>query len=359
MGCDAALAAAAARLASFGQLLREAPTDDFTRPARRCVRGALGNEPTRAYGCPAAGDDSRLTPVRTCQARLNSFCSALQALQFFCAKPPTRRARPPTLPGASYGLRGSLPLRPGLGTMRRAPSLASPPPALRLPRARDRAAAPSISSARERSPARLDAMGEPRAARRAREAARRKSAPETLAALRLPQAVATTLAPVRHIPKLPTRNFAPNTLSPMACTAPGELLACAAPAPPSVASPPAAHVAAQRPSSARPGHRGGGRRSRPDRSPSGGARPRSAPRSGRRRSDTDLIFVDDARRPSWAEAMLEARTAAPPSFAAAPERAPRRLGPLEPLHANPRAQARPSTPEKLVLRRPRQLAAVY
>ena len=69
--------------------------------------------------------------------------------------------------------------------------------------------------------------------------------------------------------------------------------------------------------------------------------------------------MDDARRPSWAEAMLEARTAAPPSFAAAPERAPRRLGPLEPLHANPRAQARPSTPEKLVLRRPRLLAAVY
>jgi len=205
-------------------------------------------------------------------------------------------------------------------------------------------------------------MGEPRAARLAREAARRKSAPETLAALRLPHAVATTLAPVRHIPKLPTRNFAPNTLSPMACAAPGELFACAAPAPPSVASPPGAHVAAQRPSSARPGHRGGGRRSdrsRSDRSPSGGARPRSAPRGGRRRSDTDLIFVDDARRPSWAEAMLEARTAAPPSFAAAPERAPRRLGPLEPLHSNPRAQARPLTPEKLVLRRPRQLAAVY
>ena len=67
--------------------------------------------------------------------------------------------------------------------------------------------------------------------------------------------------------------------------------------------------------------------------------------------------MDDAR-PSWAEAMLEARTAAP-SFAAAPERAPRRLGPLEPLHANPRAQARPSIPEKLVLRRPRLLAAVY
>jgi hypothetical protein len=200
-------------------------------------------------------------------------------------------------------------------------------------------------------------MGEPRAARLAREAARRKSAPETLAALRLPAAAPTALAPVRHIPKLPTRNFAPNTLSPMACAAPDALFACAAP---SVASPPPAHVvAAARPSSARPGHRGGGRRSRPDRSPSGGARPRSAPRGGRRRSDADLIFVDDARRPSWAEAMLEARTAAPPSFAAAPERAPRRLGPLEPLHANPRAQARPSTPEKLVLRRPRQLAAVY
>ena len=246
--------------------------------------------------------------------------------------------------------------------MRRAPSLASPPPALRLPRARDRAAPPTVSSARERSPARLDTMGEPRAARLAREAARRKSAPETLAALRLPQAAPTTLAPVRHQPKLPSRNFAPNTLSPMACAAPGELFACAAPSPSSVASPPAAHVAAQRPSSARPGHRGGGRRSdrsRSDRSPSGGgARPQSAPRGGRRRSDTDLIFVDDAR-PSWAEAMLEARTAAPPSFAAAPERAPRRLGPLEPLHANPRAQARPSTPEKLVLRRPRLLAAVY
>ena len=262
----------------------------------------------------------------------------------------------------SSEVRGSPRARPELSTMRRAPSLAGPPPALRLPRARDRAAAPSISSARERSPARLDAMGEPRAARRAREAARRKSAPETLAALRLPHAVSTTLAPVRHIPKLPTRNFAPNTLSPMACAAPGELFACAAPSPSSVASPPAAHVAAQRPSSARPGHRGGGRRSdrsRSDRSPSGGgARPRSAPRGGRRRSDTDLIFVDDAR-PSWAEAMLEARTAAPPSFAAAPERAPRRLGPLEPLHANPRAQARPSIPEKLVLRRPRLLAAVY
>ena len=69
--------------------------------------------------------------------------------------------------------------------------------------------------------------------------------------------------------------------------------------------------------------------------------------------------MDDARRPSWAEAMLEARTAAPPSFAAAPERAPRRLGPLEPLYTNPARTARPSTPEKLVLRRPRQLAAVY
>ena len=248
-------------------------------------------------------------------------------------------------------------MRPGLSTMRRAPSLARPPPALRLPRARDRAAPPAVASARERSPARLDAMGEPRAARLAREAARRKSAPETLAALRLPHAVSTTLAPVRHIPKLPTRNFAPNTLSPMACAAPDALFACAAP---SVASPPPAHVvAAARPSSARPGHRGGGRRSRPDRSPSGGARPRSAPRGGRRRSDTDLIFVDDAR-PSWAEAMLEARTAAPPSFAAAPERAPRRLGPLEPLYTNPaRIARRPSTPEKLVLRRPRQLAAVY
>ena len=97
--------------------------------------------------------------------------------------------------------------------MRRAPSLAGPPPALRLPRARDRAAPPTVSSARERSPARLDTMGEPRAARLAREAARRKSAPETLAALRLPQAAPTTLAPVRHQPKLPSRNFAPNTLS--------------------------------------------------------------------------------------------------------------------------------------------------
>ena len=245
--------------------------------------------------------------------------------------------------------------------MRRAPSLASPPPALRLPRARDRAAPPAVSSARERSPARLDTMGEPRAARLAREAARRKSAPETLAALRLPQAAPTTLAPVRHQPKLPSRNFAPNTLSPMACAAPGELFACAAPSPSSVASPPAAHVAAQRPSSARPGHRGGGRRSdrsRSDRSPSGGARPRSAPRGGRRRSDTDLIFVDDARRPSWAEAMLEARRS-PRAVAPPPERAPRRLGPLEPLYPNPARTARPSTPEKLVLRRPRQLAAVY
>ena len=240
--------------------------------------------------------------------------------------------------------------------MRRAPASASPPPALRLPRARDRAAPPAVSSARERSPARLDAMGEPRAARLAREAARRKSAPETLAALRLPQAAPTTLAPVRHIPKLPTRNFAPNTLSPMACAAPDALFACAAP---SVASPPPAHVvAAARPSSARPGHRGGGRRSRPDRSPSGGARPRSAPRGGRRRSDTDLIFVDDARRPSWAEAMLEARRS-PRAVAPPPERAPRRLGPLEPLYTNPARTARPSTPEKLVLRRPRQLAAVY
>ena len=238
--------------------------------------------------------------------------------------------------------------------MRRAPSLASPPPALRLPRARDRAAPPTVSSARERSPARLDTMGEPRAARLAREARRRKSAPETLAALRLPQAAPTTLAPVRH--QLPSRNFAPNTLSPMACAAPDALFACAAP---SVASPPPAHVvAAARPSSARPGHRGGGRRSRPDRSPSGGARPRSAPRGGRRRSDTDLIFVDDARRPSWAEAMLEARRS-PRAVAPPPERAPRRLGPLEPLYPNPARTARPSTPEKLVLRRPRQLAAVY
>ena len=248
--------------------------------------------------------------------------------------------------------------------MRRAPSLASPPPALRLPRARDRAAPPTVSSARERSPARLDTMGEPRAARLAREAARRKSAPETLAPMRLPQAVSTTLAPVRHQPKLPSRNFAPNTLSPMACAAPGELFACASPptaSPASVASPPASHVAAQRPSSARPGHRGGGRRSdrsRSDRSPSGGARPRSAPRGGRRRSDTDLIFVDDARRPSWAEAMLEARRS-PRAVAPPPERAPRRLGPLEPLYTNPARTARPSTPEKLVLRRPRQLAAVY
>ena len=170
--------------------------------------------------------------------------------------------------------------------MRRAPSLASPPPALRLPRARDRAAPPTVSSARERSPARLDTMGEPRAARLAREAARRKSAPETLAPMRLPQAVSTTLAPVRHQPKLPSRNFAPNTLSPMACAAPGELFACAAPSPSSVASPPASHVAAQRPSSARPGHRGGGRRSdrsRSDRSPSGAARgpgPRRAAAGG-------------------------------------------------------------------------------
>jgi len=251
--------------------------------------------------------------------------------------------------------------------MRRAPSLASPPPALRLPRARDRAAPPTVSSARERSPARLDTMGEPRAARLAREAARRKSAPETLAALRLPQAAPVALAPVRHQPKLPSRNFAPNTLSPMACAAPGELFACASPpmaSPASVASPPASHVAAQRPSSARPGHRGGGRRSdrsRSDRSPSGGARPRSAPRGGRRRSDTDLIFVDDAR-PSWAEAMLEARRS-PRAAAPPPERAPRRLGPLEPLDANPARIARGSrptpAPEKLVLRRPRLLAAVY
>ena len=253
-------------------------------------------------------------------------------------------------------------MRPGFSNMRRAPSLASPPPALRLPRARDRAAPPTVSSARERSPARLDTMGEPRAARLAREAARRKSAPETLAPMRLPQAVSTTLAPVRHQPKLPSRNFAPNTLSPMACAAPGELFACASPpmaSPASVASPPASHVAAQRPSSARPGHRGGGRRSRSDRSPSGGgARPRSAPRGGRRRSDTDLIFVDDARRPSWAEAMLEARRS-PRAVAPPPERAPRRLGPLEPLHSNPARTARPQTPEKLVLRRPRLLAAVY
>ena len=68
---------------------------------------------------------------------------------------------------------------------------------------------------------------------------------------------------------------------------------------------------------------------------------------------TEPLGADEAKS-------LEARTAAPPSFAAAPERAPRRLGPLEPLHSNPARTARPQTPEKLVLRRPRcLLAAVY
>jgi len=218
--------------------------------------------------------------------------------------------------------------------MLRAPGLskAGSLSALRLPRARD---APAVSSARERLC--LDVLGEPRTSHAAREAPRRKSAPEPLAPMRLP-AAAAVLAPVLRAPNLPMRSFAPHTLSPTAISAPGALFACAAlPAsvasPSSVASPPTTHVVVgARPLSARPGQRG--RRPRASRPQSAARRPRSAPRGGRRREPVALIFVDDAP---------------------APEKAPRRLSPLVPLDTNFARTARPA-PEKLAPRRLRVAA---
>ena len=170
--------------------------------------------------------------------------------------------------------------------MRRAPSLASPPPALRLPRARDRAAPPTVSSARERSPARLDAMGEPRAARLAREAARRKSAPETLAPCACPR---------RRRPRWRRCGTSPSCLpvisrrtrsAPWPARRPASSCLRRPIAGP-VASPPESHVAAQRHRRAAGPPR---RRAAVAVGPIAAGRRGPLPRARRRRrSDTDLI----------------------------------------------------------------------